>query len=181
MGLCDPSSVHRSTRAHVHLTGESCILSPFFLPRDGPGPLESGRGKLCLTPEVRRDMALCDPSGVHRSTRTHVRLSGTSRLFLDLYLRTCISNFWIRHVWLCEWMTESQVRGCVLMLVVFLFSPSAPRVSCLGEDVALFKVPFEARPTDSFRRAVFSQWSTGSGCWFAPSFIPKAAPVRALP
>ena len=61
-----------------------------------------------------------------------------------------------------------------------LFSLTAPRVACLGEEVALFSLPFEARPTDPIRREAFRQTQSESG-WFSPSVVPALVPPELAP
>ena len=54
-----------------------------------------------------------------------------------------------------------------------LVTHTVPRTACLGTEVALFSLPFEARPVDPIRREVFwQQAAQGSTCWFSPSTIP---------
>ena len=51
---------------------------------------------------------------------------------------------------------------------------TASRAACLGERVALFTVPFEARPADTTRKEVFRQQASGShGSWFSPTAVPS--------
>ena len=68
---------------------------------------------------------------------------------------------------------------CVLMLGLpsLFLTPTVPRAGCLGESVALFSLPFEARPVDPVRREVFRQQVAGHyPPWFAPSSVPSEVP-----
>ena len=59
--------------------------------------------------------------------------------------------------------------------------PTVPRAAYLGtEGVALFSLPFEARPVDPVRRELYRQLPTSSRSgWFAPETA--AVRVEALP
>ena len=56
-----------------------------------------------------------------------------------------------------------------------LSSYTAPRVACLGGEVALFSRPFEACPTDPVRREVYKHQSGASTPWFSPEAVPVSA------
>ena len=58
---------------------------------------------------------------------------------------------------------------------------TVPKVACLGERVALFKKPFEARPSDPLRKEVFRQQAAHRSHWFAPSTIPSGVPAGTTP
>ena len=48
--------------------------------------------------------------------------------------------------------------------------------------MALFSLPFEARPTDPVRREVFCQQAlAGSASWFSPSVVPLEVPLALMP
>ena len=72
------------------------------------------------------------------------------------------------------------IRG-VLMFGTLFFSPAAPMVSSVGREVALFSLPFEARPTDPLRREVFRQQPAGQSSWFAPVSVPQVTPQALTP
>ena len=73
--------------------------------------------------------------------------------------------------------------------VLFFSFLLAPRAACLGQGVALFRLPFEARPVDPIRREVFRQASlqpsSTSSTWFTPEqvHVPSTplSPVRQRP
>ena len=59
--------------------------------------------------------------------------------------------------------------------------PTVPRAACLGEEVALFSLPFEARAADPLRREVFRQQALGGhSSWFPPSSVPMEAPLALI-
>ena len=66
----------------------------------------------------------------------------------------------------------------LLILGILFFSSSASRAACLGPEVALFRKPFESRPTDPIRREVFRQQPANGSTWFTPGPAPR---VRATP
>ena len=48
--------------------------------------------------------------------------------------------------------------------------------------MALFSLPFEARPADPVRLEVFRQQAiAGSASWFPPSAVPSGAPLALTP
>ena len=69
------------------------------------------------------------------------------------------------------------------MSVSVLLALTALRAVCLGGEVALFSLLFEARPVDSIRREVFRQRVTGghTTSWFAPASVPLEAPRDFIP
>ena len=69
------------------------------------------------------------------------------------------------------------------MLVSVLLTLTVSRAAVLGGEVALFSLPFEARPVDSVRREVFRQRVAGghTTSWFAPASVPLEAPQGFIP
>ena len=65
---------------------------------------------------------------------------------------------------------------------VRLLSPFAvPKVVTLGQEVAPFSLPPEARPTDPVRREVFRQQAIARTPWFEPSQVPLDIGALPLP
>ena len=56
---------------------------------------------------------------------------------------------------------------------------SVPRTACVGSEVALFELPFEARAKDTVSKELYDQLAChkSRGTWFAPS----ASSVQAEP
>ena len=65
---------------------------------------------------------------------------------------------------------------------VRLLSPFAvPKVVTLGQEVAPFSLPPEARPTDPIRREVYRQQAITRTAWFEPLQVPSDLGALPLP
>ena len=81
------------------------------------------------------------------------------------------------YVWgICDRGHIANMRLSVLLTL------TVPKVVTLGEKVAPFSLPPEARPTDPVRREVFRQQAAGHhSSWFALSAVPLEAPQDLVP
>ena len=75
----------------------------------------------------------------------------------------------------CDYDHNVNMRLSVLLTL------TVPKVVTLGEKVAPFSLPPEARPADPVRREVFRQQAVARTAWFEPQQVPLTIGPLPLP